>query len=53
MAEIKTTATMIIHEVIEEMCLNYCKYPKEWDEEKMVSFVKVRFAATVLLIDCR
>lgn len=34
MAEIKTTATMIIHEVIEEMCLNYCKYPREWDEEK-------------------
>ena len=27
------SATDIIHEVAEEMCMHYCKYPEQWDEE--------------------
>ena len=28
------SVTKIIHEVIDEMCDKYCKYPNEWDPEK-------------------
>ena len=27
------SATDIIREVAEEMCMHYCKYPEQWDEE--------------------
>lgn len=23
-----------VQEIVEDMCLNYCKYPEKWDEEK-------------------
>lgn len=30
----KDTVIDILHEVIEEVCNKYCKYPDTWDEEK-------------------
>lgn len=34
MDEKKKSARDTIGEVIEEMCMKYCKYPDAWDEEK-------------------
>ena len=34
MAENYKTVTDIIDDVKNAMCNDYCRYPKEWDEEK-------------------
>ena len=28
------TIPKMLEDVVEDMCHNYCKYPKQWDEEK-------------------
>ena len=33
MSEIKSITSQI-HEIAEDMCSHYCKYPDTWDEER-------------------
>lgn len=33
MSETKSITSQI-HEITEDMCNNYCKYPESWDEER-------------------